>query len=75
MLLWAAGALPAAWGPWALGTLAILHIFRFTMDRIFDNDPRYGLTHSLGNVLAIALFFNSALATARGKAVWKGRTL
>ena len=75
VILWGLGVLGPAWGPWALGTLATLHVFRFTMDRIFDNDPRYGFTHSLGNVLAIALFFNSALATARGRAVWKGRSL
>ncbi len=59
----------------AWGAVLAIQVMRYVLDGIFEHDRRYGLSHFLGNVLFIALFFNSGIRTVQGTAVWKGRAL
>lgn len=66
----------AGTGPgWAwLGVLALSHAVRFRMDRIFGQDPRYGLLQGLGAACLVGLLVDSARRSRAGSIRWKGRT-
>lgn len=52
----------------------IMQGVRLTMDRIWQMNPLYGLTHAPAQLLVILIMLNSALKS-RGKGVgWRGRT-
>ncbi len=59
----------------AAGVIAIQSV-RFYLDGVFGQNRLVGLlTHGPGNFLLVALLIDSAIATSRGAAVWKGRVL
>ena len=60
---------------WAGGVVVLIQALRLYLDRAFDQDVRYGLTHGPANLLLCVLLVRSAVRTSRGSATWKGRVL
>jgi len=60
---------------WALGVVTLIQALRLYLDRAFDQDARYGITHGPATLLLCVLLLRSAFHTTRGSATWKGRTL
>jgi glycosyltransferase involved in cell wall biosynthesis len=61
----------AAWGA---GLVALIHLVRLYMDRIFGQDVRYGLLQPLGAAMLIGLLIDSSRRSRTGRVSWKGRT-
>jgi hypothetical protein len=47
---------------------------RLTMDRIWQMNPLYGLTHAPAQLMVILIILNSALKSRGGGVGWRGRT-
>lgn len=60
---------------WAAAIVLIIQALRLYLDRAFDQDLAYGLTHGPATLLLCVLLVRSAVHTSRGRATWKGRTL
>lgn len=60
---------------WAAGIVLLIQALRLYLDRAFDQDLAYGLTHGPATLLLCVLLVRSAVHTTRGSATWKGRTL
>jgi chlorobactene glucosyltransferase len=73
----AAGLLGAGaeWLLWGVVVVAVIQRTRLTLDRAFEQDTRFGLTHAPATVMLIVLLLHSAVRSVRGTATWKGRTL
>lgn len=74
LLLALIGLLPRSWALYALAPVGAMQLLRAYLDGLFGLPRWIGLlTHGLANALVIALFIDSAIATTRGRARWKGR--
>jgi chlorobactene glucosyltransferase len=60
---------------WPMGIVLIIQALRLYLDRTFDQDSRFGITHGPATLLLCVLLVRSAVHTSRGRATWKGRTL
>ena len=67
-----AGVLGREWLIWGALLCALMQWLRFRMDRAWELDWRYGLTHAPATGLVMALLLNSGLQSGKGVA-WKGR--
>lgn len=59
---------------WGVGLVALIHLVRFYMDRIFGQEPLYGLLQPLGTAMLIGLLVDSSRRSRTGRVVWKGRS-
>jgi len=53
--------------------LALIHAVRAYMDRIFEQELRYGLLQPLGALMLLGLLLDSVRRTRAGNRTWKGR--
>ena len=60
---------------WSCGIVLLIQALRMYLDRAFDQDLAYGITHGPATLLLCILLVRSAVHTSRGRATWKGRTL
>lgn len=65
----------AEWLVWGVVVVAVIQRTRLTLDRAFEQDTRFGLTHAPATLMLIVLLLHSAVRSVRGTATWKGRTL
>jgi hypothetical protein len=57
----------------AVTLLALMHAIRLRLDRLFGQDPRFGLLQPLGALVLLALLWGSVWRSTRGGMRWKGR--
>ena len=65
----------AEWLLWGAAVVALIQRTRLSLDRAFEQDTRFGLSHAPATVMLIGLLLHSAVRSTRGTATWKGRTL
>ncbi len=71
----ALGLLPMEWLWLSLAVVTSLQCLRLYGDVTFGNDPKYGTTLILGNIILSVILVGSAVRITRGTARWKGRTV
>ncbi|MDP2305811.1 MAG: glycosyltransferase family 2 protein [Pseudomonadota bacterium] len=59
---------------WGVGLVALIHVVRAWLDRLFGQDLRYGLLQPLGAAMLIGLLYDSSRRSRTGRVIWKGRT-
>ena len=59
---------------WGVALLALSQAVRHWLDRVFGQDPWFGLLQPLGAAMLVALLVGSMLRSRGGTVVWKGRT-
>ncbi len=70
------GVVPGWWGALAAVSVFGQQGLRAYLDTVFHQPRLMGqLLHLPGNVLVLGIFVDSAIATTRGKARWKGRVV
>ncbi len=57
----------------SLTLLALIHAVRAYMDRLFEQDLRYGLLQPVGAFMLLGLLLDSVRRTRAGTRTWKGR--
>jgi chlorobactene glucosyltransferase len=59
---------------WGAALVLVIQGIRFHMDRIFGQEPAYGLLQVLGATLLVGLLVDSVRRSRGGSVIWKGRT-
>ncbi len=59
---------------WGAGLVALIHLVRAWLDRLFGQDLKYGLLQPLGAAMLVGLLIDSSRRSRTGRVVWKGRT-
>jgi chlorobactene glucosyltransferase len=57
----------------AAALVVLVHAVRYSMDRLFGQDPKFGLLQPLGAAMLIGLLVDSVRRTKQGTRLWKGR--
>ncbi|MED5370364.1 MAG: glycosyltransferase [Myxococcota bacterium] len=58
------------WGAWLLGVIALIHTFRFRLERADGRSGLHALTHPLGNLMFAWILLRSLFGV---ESEWKGR--